>query len=310
MDRNRARLLLLGSILLLLGAGQAGFPIRAAQWLAPEHRLQALSTRPNECAPIPSQPADRDAFEVGRAAFRSPLLLGGQAARAGLSCESCHSNGRRNEHFKFPGLSGSPGTADVTSSIMSSHRGNDIFDPRTIPDLAIPAKVSRDPSGFALEHFIRGLIVEEFDGAEPPPLVLDGLARYVRSIGPSCENAKEPIRLSAMLDDSRRATMAAEYAWRQKDPAAARLLVSGARSALGRINERYSAEGLAGDRKRLRAADLGLLAIEQAIDRRDGDIPQRLAGWRAGMASWDAALLRDERRSLFDKGLLARALDK
>ncbi|MGF7473737.1 hypothetical protein WFJ45_23635, partial [Salmonella enterica subsp. enterica serovar Minnesota] len=78
-------------------------------------------------------PPLNDSARIGRAAFNSPLLLGGQAARAGLSCASCHRNGRGNPDFHFPGISGAPGTADVTASLLSSHRGDGQFNPKPIP---------------------------------------------------------------------------------------------------------------------------------------------------------------------------------
>ena len=309
MDRFGARLLLLiAGLPLLIAAAAAKLPILSGFWLAPAQRLEALSTRPAECARPPRDEAARRSFEIGRAAFRAPLLIGGQAARAELACESCHSNGHRNPAFFFPGLSDQPGTADVTSSIMSSHRGNDVFDPKPIPDLAVPAKVSRDPASGALEHFMRGLIVEEFDGAEPPPLVLHGLADYVRALGPTSCAPREPIRLRRILDDSRRATVAAGYAWGKGDAPATRLLISAARSALGRIDERYSVAGLERDRAALRSSDLALLAIEQAVDRHDPEIAERLAAWRSDQARWTPPLLRDEPRSLFSRPRLAAML--
>ena len=308
MDRIGTRLLfLIVGLPLLIAAAQAKLPILSAFWLVPAQRGEALTSRPSECAPIPSEASVRESFEIGRAAFRAPLLIGGKAARAELACESCHSNGRRNAAFHFPGLSGDPGTADVTSSIMSSHRGNARFDPRPIPDLAVPVKVSRDPSKRELESFIRGLIVEEFDGAEPSPLVLRGLADYVRAIGP-CDAPREPLTVAGLLEDGRRATVAAGFAWMRGDAAATRLLISSARSALGRIDERYAPAGLASDRAALRSADLALLAIEQAVDRRAADVPDRLAAWRADLARWTPPVLRDEPRSLFNRSLLEAAL--
>ena len=268
-----------------------------------------MVSRPAECARVPAEPAARESFEIGRAAFRAPLLIGGQAARAELACESCHSNGRRNAAFHFPGLSGEPGTADVTSSIMSSHRGNGIFDPRPIPDLAVPVKVLRDLAGGELEGFIRGLIVEEFDGPEPPPRILRGIADYVRAIG-LCDAPREPVTVSGLLDDGRRATVAAGTAWSRGDAPAARLLISAARSALGRIDERYAVAGLEDDRSLLRRADLGLLAAEQAVDRRARDVPTRLATWRAELPNWSRSLIRDEPRSLFDRTRLEAALPR
>jgi hypothetical protein len=313
LDRIRPRLVLL-SLAALAGAGAAATtakpPILAANWLAPEGRIAALTTRPRDCARPPPTADESAIFEVGRTAFRAPLLLGGQAARAGLSCESCHSNGRRNVAFRFPGLSGDPGTADVTSSIMSSHRGNGVFDPRPIPDLARPAKVSRDPKSGALEHFVHGLITEEFDGPQPPALVERGLAIYIRSMdaGRCAADAREPVTLDGLIDDSRRAIAAAAYAWNAGDRPAARLMVSAARSRLGLIDERFDGPRLARERQLLARADLVLLAIEQAMDAGRGDVPARLAAWRAGSAGWSAPLRRSEPRSLFNRANLAHAL--
>ena len=148
-------------------------PLKAMRWLAPgADAARLLTRRPPECLKAPADPAEAYRVELGRAAFRDPLLLGGQAARAGLACETCHQNGRANRNFDFPGISGAPGTADVTASLFSTHRGDDIFDPVPIPDLGGPKaalKISQGRRPPALEHFIHGLITEEFDGPEPPP---------------------------------------------------------------------------------------------------------------------------------------------
>ena len=283
-------------------------PIRSAQWIAPAAARHSLSFTPSECARPPQPEEARRRYEIGRAAFRTPMLLGGQAARTGLSCNSCHSNGRRTAGFLFPGLSGSPGTADVTSSIMSSHRGNGIFDPRPIPDLATSRKIARE--GDDLERFIRGLITEEFDGAPPDPLILDAVASYVRAIqAPACPAAPEqPVRLADRLADVDRAVRAASYAWEAKDGEATRLLLSSARTALGEIDERFDGPALADARTRLRRADRNLLAIQQAIDAHAPDVPLHLASWRAAEPAWAAPLARAEAASLFNPQLLARRL--
>ena len=209
MDRRRARARLLGAALgrLLAGAARApGLPIREANWLAPEAAFQSLTRQPAECLVAPAGEAEKQKVAIGRAAFRTPLLLGGQAARAGLSCASCHRNGRGNPHFLFPGVSGPAGTADVTSSLMSKRRGDGTVNPRPIPDLAGPPSariVSHDPAGRALERFIRGLIVEEFDGPEPAPAVLDGVAAYVRAIrAEGCGKSDVPVTLARRLDEA------------------------------------------------------------------------------------------------------------
>ena len=307
MDRIGPRLavLILGAAL-AAAAPSASSPIRAAQWLDPAQRVSALSNQSDECAAVPRETRQRRLFEIGRAAFRAPLLLGGQAARSGLSCASCHSNGRRNPAFLFPGLSGDPGTADVTSSLMSSHRGNGLFDPRPIPDLAVPVKVSRAPGDPAIETFIHGLITEEFDGAEPPGLILHGLGAYVRAIGrPGCDlTGREPIRLDGMVRDVSRAVVASREAWAAGDIASARLLISGARSGLGLIHERFAGPELSRDRAAIRVADHDLLAIEQQMDMEHDRGSAQIAAWQARVPYWSAMLKREQGRSLLEPSRL------
>src|SRR4029077_19963668 len=134
----------------------------AMRWLAPSADASVVLThRPTECL---GKAADADSaylVELGRAAFRTPLLLGGQAARAGIDCETCHRGARSNPNFDFPGISGAPGTADVTTSVLSSHRGDGIDNPKLIPNLSGPKsalKVSQDPASPALETFIHGIV--------------------------------------------------------------------------------------------------------------------------------------------------------
>jgi len=311
LDRTGpGRLILILAGGLLAAAAPSALPIRAARWLAPDERLAALSRQPVECARPPAAGPEQALFDIGRTAFRTPVLLGGQAARAGLNCASCHANGRRNSAFLFPGLSGAAGTADVTSSLMSSHRGNGTFDPKPIPDLAVPVKVSRDPADPALRRFMHGLIVEEFDGAEPPPLILDGLGVYVRaSRAEGCDTAgTEPVRLAAALSDIREAIGAAQVALAQGDRPAARLMISGARAMLGTIDERFTLPGMATERERLRTADAGLLAVRQGMDGGTADAAQQLNHWLKQMPGWSAPLLRAEQRSLYDRRRLAEAL--
>jgi hypothetical protein len=299
VDRSRARA---GALILLAtaAAGAAGaaavrdLPLREARWTAPGALPRSLSFAPAECLRPAREAATARAVAIGRIAFRAPLLLGGQAARAGMSCATCHVNGRGNPNFLFPGLSGAPGTADVTASLMSSHRGDGIFNPRPIPDLAGPPeklKISRTKPG-ALESFIHGLVTEEFDGPEPPPEVLAGLAAYVRAIDPSaCRGGEAPVRLAGRLAEIDTAVALA----RTRDGETRRLLLAAARSTLGAIDERFSA--LPADRAIVRAADSDLAAI-------------RLG--QADFARWDAAwpvrrrsLLRDEPRSLYAAGRVA-----
>src|SRR5687767_3392053 len=197
---------------------------------------------PGECVGWPASPPLNESARIGRVAFQAPLLFGGQAARAGLSCASCHRNGRDNPVFHFPGISGAPGTADVTASLLSSHRGDGKSNPKKIPDLADPAqqKISRDPRSDDLRKFIRGLIVEEFDGPEPPRAVLQGLVDYIRFMDFGECGKGGAITLRSAVADVEAAVRLAEEQAVAGDQATARVLLGAARSMLGRINERFS----------------------------------------------------------------------
>jgi hypothetical protein len=294
-----------------LAAG--GPPIRAMLWIPRDaDPARALGTAPTECLRLPADPASALKVEVGRAAFRTPVVLGGQAARAGIACESCHRQGRNNPDFQFPGVSGAPGTADVTSSLFSTHRGNGTDDPRPIPDLSGPKaalKVDQAPANAKLEGFIRGLIVEEFDGPEPAPAVLEGLAAYVRALDPAAcpANARRPLGVALLMGDARRALRTAQAMAARGDRPTAVTMVAGARARLGLVDERFAEPALARDRQALRAADARLAALQQALREGRPGAAASLAAWLKDSLALEATLKRHEPASLFDPGHLAQA---
>lgn len=280
--------------------------LRGERWLAPDADLaRVLGQAPTECLTPASDPETTYRIEVGRAAFRSPLLLGGQAARAGLACESCHREGRSNPDFQFPGVSGPPGTADVTSSLFSSHRGDDLHNPRPIPDLSGPAaglKVSRETDARALQGIVHGLITEEFDGAEPPPQVLAGLVAYVRALSPEACPASptRALKVADLIEDARRAVGAGLEASARGDTPTAVAMAQAARSRLGLIFERYEQPGLAGERAALSKADADLALVLVRLRRND---PRAATGMRVWLSRSDRLgqrLAESESRSLFD----------
>ncbi len=315
MDRRWAFAALALGAASVSAAPSAAPLLREMRWIAPAtpraEIVRALTTRPAEClappadAAIDEQIAIYEQMSIGRAMFSAPLLLGGQAARAGVSCAACHVGGRGNPHFVFPGVSGKPGTADVTSSLFSTRRGDGIFNPRPIPDLAAdPPKISRDPASPALRTFIRGLIVEEFDGLEPPPRILDGLTAYVRALRSDC-GPPTPRTAAEEAGDAITAFQSANTALIEGDTASARLLLGAARSALGRIDERYP----------------GQPKIARLLSRRDGALRRlqaEIAGdvtaisaqihWAKGMGREAAVLRAAEPRSLYAPATLERAL--
>ncbi len=299
MDRRRTLAALLIGILGMGAVASTPMPIREANWIAPHHRLALLSSVPPTCVrPAASTPQ----VTIGAAAFRAPLLLGGQAARAQISCASCHRNGRGNHGFLFPGLSTAPGTADVTSSLMSKMRGDGMFNPVRIPDLTFDTpKISRARDSDDLRKFIRGLIVEEFDGAEPPARILDGLVAYVRALEPQgCSPKETPLTLATHITDIQMALDAAATARLDGDTEAASLLIGSARSTLGLVFERYQADALAKERQQIVRYDMALALLQRgAQPASDVDPAKRLAD-----------LVSTEPQSLYNAGLLARALQR
>ncbi len=315
MDRRRRRARALGLAIAFAGAATALAadsrpPLQALSWVPPAaDPVRVFATQPTECLKIPADPTAARSVEIGRAAFRAPLLLGGQAARAGLSCESCHRAGRGNPDFQFPGASGERGTADVTLSLFSRRRGNGVHDPRPIPDLSGP-RTALKVAAADLPAFIRGLVVEEFDGREPPAAVLQGLADYVRALDPAAcpASLREPIAAAGLLDDARRAVTAAEGALIGGDRATAALLIAAARARLFLIDERYA--GQPAEIARLRAADRTLQGLQAAAREGRPDAARDLARWRADSRRLEARLVAAQGRSLFDAARLRQATNR
>jgi hypothetical protein len=318
--RALARLAALGLALAAGGLSAAGLglaraaaadpPLRAMRWASRDaDPVRAFATQPAECLKVPAEPAAALAVEVGRAAFRTPVLLGGQAARAGLACENCHRGGRTNPDFLFPGASGAPGTADVTLSLFSSHRGDGVFNPRPIPDLSGPRGALKVAPA-DLPAFIHGLITQEFDGPEPPPAVLAGLAAYVRALDPAaCPTApRAPVTVGLLMADARRALAAARAELALGDRPTARLLIASARGRLFLIDERFAA--LPAEQARLRAADVKLRALQDAAGAGAPDAPAALDRWLAESRPLEAQLAARERQSLFDSKRLAAASNR
>ncbi|WP_297695391.1 hypothetical protein [Phenylobacterium sp.] len=298
---------------LALAASPGDAPIRAMRWAARSvDPVAAFDRAPAECLRRSRDPAEALKVEVGRAAFRTPVLLGGQAARAGVNCETCHKGGRTNPDFLFPGVSGAPGTADVTDSLFSTHRGDDVMDPKPIPDLSGPRaklKVDQARGAHKLEPFIHGLITEEFDGPEPPKAVLQGIAEYVRHLSPDAcpKTASVPVTPAYFMSDVRRALAAAQGEIAAGDAPAAILMIASARTRLGLIDERYAGAALAPLRAELRAADARLAQAQQALrDHRPG-VAAELTAWLADSARLEARIEARAPASLFDPQRLTQA---
>ncbi len=287
---------------LTLGAAtpSATILLREQAWM-PASDARAFLEEPAECL------ASRDrTVETGRALFRSPAILGGPAARAGLSCNACHSGGRRNAHFMLPELTNRAGAADVTSEWSSKVRGDGIANPVEIPDLSgVTQRMTfggmRDPS---LQHFLHGVIVDEFQGHEPHPQVTASVLAYLQALDEGeCDRGTAAITLATAAEDVRRAVTAADGA----DTETARLVLLAAQDAMGRIVERLPAQRFARDRSSLESLSRELGAMRTADDV-EVATETALPGWRARFDANVARVARRERQTYFNERTLARAL--
>lgn len=294
------KLAALAAVLALGAAAPAATIVLREQAWMPGAEARAFLEEPAECL------ASRDrAVETGRALFRSPVLLGGPAARAGLSCNACHSGGRRNAQFLLPELTDRAGAADVTSEWASKVRGDGIANPLDIPDLAgVTQRTTfghlRDPS---LEHFVHGVMVEEFQGEEPSVEVMASVIAYMRALNEGeCARGMSPVTLTSAAEDVRRAIAAADGA----SVETSRLVLLAAQDAMGRIVERLPARRFARERQTFEALSRELSAM------RNGDVGANmetaLPGWRARFDAAVARVARRERQTYFNERTLARAL--
>jgi len=98
----------------------------------------------------------------------------------GLSCGSCHRSGRGNDDFFIEQLSERPGTADISHHFLSSAGGDQVFNPKLIPDLANrPALKIQDVYSDAFTALLRRLIEIEFDGQRANDTVFESIRSYL-----------------------------------------------------------------------------------------------------------------------------------
>ena len=119
---------------------------------------------------------------LGDMAFDSPIIFGEPARSLTLSCNSCHNKGVTNPNFRIPGLSTRPGTLDVSNNFFAPHANNAHFAALDIPDLRgirFTAPYGRNGRFASLREFVRNVIINEFNGPEPDPLLLDSMVAYI-----------------------------------------------------------------------------------------------------------------------------------
>jgi hypothetical protein len=273
----------------------------------------AMTHAPAECLAVPPDVDRARLIQLGRVAFRSPVLLGGVAARIGLSCDSCHRNGHDNPAFFIAGVSGEPGTADVTGSVFSSGRDDQRRNPVPIPSLVDAA--AHPPFGTVmpapdLRTFLIAAITVEFQGQPPPPSILDGIAAYLGALESSA--CPSPTMMTVTFDAEARALLETVdvivAALDRHDDAAAEFALLSLRAAIGRVYARFPADLLARE---------GLVELSSSLSRlrmrleeaENAEVIRMLAAERERLEGVLGVLGKKTSASYYDAVILRRALE-
>lgn len=154
-------------------------------WLPPGTDLNDQDPLPRLVLNFESHGVDeRDLFLVayGDMLFDSPVLFGAPASELNIKCSTCHNRSDINQRFFIPGISDRPGGADVDGHFFNprfNDRRADALDTPSLRGIRFTAPYGRDGRFAGLRDFVRNVIVNEFGGAEPTPLMLDALIAYM-----------------------------------------------------------------------------------------------------------------------------------
>ncbi len=186
---RRARIAVLGLGLLLAGSSGrvAAFPVDGDQTALPsktELNEDALD-KPREVFRSEFAGGKSYLINLGNLAFSSPSILGEVARQAGVSCGTCHVNGAGNAKFFMPKMSTRQGNFDTTGPLFNPKANNFVLDPVRIPSLRgarYLAPYGVDGRMPSLRDFVHNVIVNEFAGPEPSPVILDAVVAYLQDI--------------------------------------------------------------------------------------------------------------------------------
>jgi cytochrome c peroxidase len=187
LARFAAAAVTFGLLIAALHGRVMAFPVDGDQTALPantELNEDAL-TRPREV--FRSEFTGRKSYLVnlGNLAFSSPSIMGGVARQANLSCGTCHVNGAGNAKFFMPKMSTRPGNFDTTGPLFNPKADNGLLDPVRIPSLRgarYLAPYGADGRMASLHDFVRNVIVNEFAGSEPSPVIVDAIVAYLQDI--------------------------------------------------------------------------------------------------------------------------------
>ncbi len=156
-----------------------------APWLPPATDLNDQDPLPRLVLNFEERGVDeKDLFLVtyGDMLFDSPQIFGEPALSLGLSCSRCHNRSDINQRFFIPGISTRPGNVDVDGHYFNprfNDRRADALDIPSLRGLRFTAPYGRDGRFASLRNFTRNVVVNEFAGEEPSPLMLDALVAYM-----------------------------------------------------------------------------------------------------------------------------------
>lgn len=214
-------------------------------WLNSQQAIiDQLSYQPVECLNAEAYASNTYLIDLGKAAFNTPALLGGQAARMGISCNTCHRSGQDNPQFFIAGISDNPGRLDVTHGFFSEVREDNSFNPVAIPTLLN----IKDKRSFgtvqpqdSLEAFIQSVIVDEFAGRQPTAEVMQAVMAYILALDKTdCDNSgkmNRDLRLELAFLDKTIDTFYKAIDRGQPDSSA--MLMLAAQSQLQSIHHRF-----------------------------------------------------------------------
>lgn len=156
--------------------------------LPPGHNINKQLPRPRQILNIAERGVDESEtplIAIGDMAFDSAYIFGEPAQSLQISCNTCHNKGVTNPQFEIPGLSPRGGVMDVSNAFFAPHANNATYDPVDIPDIRgirFTAPYGRNGRFATLREFTRNVIVGEFNGPEPDPLLLDAIVAYLNEI--------------------------------------------------------------------------------------------------------------------------------